>query len=132
MQKNKISSDVNYDNFFKSDLKGFEYDNPSVALKLELNNPAPFSMYKDLIRVELRTQHLNHHETDLSILLQTLRTCHSPERFRTVFSFICFIYDSIKCPTTSSRGQGLTVVLALVTSSSVTVLTLCCEDRILI
>ena len=35
MQKNKISSDVNYDNFFKSDLKGFEYDNPSVALKLE-------------------------------------------------------------------------------------------------
>ena len=35
MQKNKISSDVNYDNFFKSDLKGFECDNPSVALKLE-------------------------------------------------------------------------------------------------
>ena len=35
MQENKISSDVNYDNFFKSDLKGFECDNPSVALKLE-------------------------------------------------------------------------------------------------
>ena len=35
MKKNKISSDVNYDNFFKSDLKGFECDNPSVALKLE-------------------------------------------------------------------------------------------------
>ena len=35
MQKNKISGDVNYDNFFKSDLKGFECDNPSVALKLE-------------------------------------------------------------------------------------------------
>ena len=35
MKKNKIFSDVNYDNFFKSDLKGFECDNPSVALKLE-------------------------------------------------------------------------------------------------
>ena len=37
MQKNKISSGVNYDNFLKSDLKGFKCDNPSVALKLEEN-----------------------------------------------------------------------------------------------
>ena len=34
MQKNKISSGVNYDNN-KSDLKGIKCDNPSVALKLE-------------------------------------------------------------------------------------------------
>ena len=35
MQKNKIAGGVNYDNFLKSDFKGFECDNPSVALKLE-------------------------------------------------------------------------------------------------
>lgn len=41
MQKNKISSDVNYDNFFKSDLKGFECDNPinqSINNFIEVSN----------------------------------------------------------------------------------------------
>ena len=32
--------------------------------------------------------------------------CHSPERFRPVFSIVLFIYDTINCPTTWGEGGG--------------------------
>ena len=55
-------------------------------------------------------------ETARSLLLQKLRMCYSPERFRPVFSINYFLYDSINCTTTlldhgwgQSRPQGFSL-----------------------